>query len=174
MSENKVESMVNTYLEMPWGERIEYIINSRKKLPQNEGRLNSMFDGKFISANEEKKVFIVEYKIERWMENPRGELHGGALATLFDTVAGMGSISVAETPNLATLDLYINYLSRAEGTDTVVMNARIVRAGRRFIRLTIDAFSKDKGHLIATCTANFAVLQTEKPMNIEFKEKEEK
>ncbi|MBQ9972646.1 MAG: PaaI family thioesterase [Firmicutes bacterium] len=176
MEDKKLDSIMTAYKSMPWPERIEYIINSRRKLPQNEGRLNSMFEGKFVSANDEKKVFIVEYKIERWMENPRGELHGGALATLFDTVAGLGSISVAESPNVATIDLYINYLSRADGTDTVVMNARIVRAGKRFIRMTIDAFSKDKGHLIATATVNFAVLapETVKPMNFELKEKDEK
>lgn len=161
MDENVLAKAVEDCMALPWPQRVEYILNSRKRIKSNEGRLNSMFDGKFISANEDKKTFVVEYKIERWMENPRGELHGGALATLFDTVAGIGSISVAESPNLATLDLYINYLSRAEGTDTVVMNVRIVRAGRRFIRLTIDAFSKDKGNLIATCTANFAVLAPE-------------
>ncbi len=161
MKEKDLVKAVEDCMALPWPERVEYILNSRKKLTSNEGRLNSMFDGVFISANEEKKTFVVEYKIERWMENPRGELHGGALATLFDTVAGIGSISVAESPNLATLDLYINYLSRADGTDTVVMNVRIVRAGRRFIRLTIDAFSKEKGNLIATCTANFAVLAAE-------------
>lgn len=161
MDEKVLAKAVEDCMALPWPQRVEYILNGRKRMKSNEGRLNSMFDGKFISANEEKKTFVVEYKIERWMENPRGELHGGALATLFDTVAGIGSISVAESPNLATLDLYINYLSRAEGTDTVVMNVRIVRAGRRFIRLTIDAFSKDNGSLIATCTANFAVLAPE-------------
>lgn len=153
-----MEDKYGDYLKKPWPERIKFIVENGNKLLDNDGRLNNMFEGKFISADDEKKVFVVEYKIQRWMENPRGELHGGALATLFDTVAGKGSISVAESPNMATLDLYINYLSRADGTDTIVMKARIVRAGRRFIRLTVDAFSKDKGNLIATCTANFAVL----------------
>ena len=172
--EDNLGEVMKEYLKMPWEKRIEYIVDNRRKLPQNEGRLTSMFEGKFVSADEAKMVFVVEYKIERWMENPRGELHGGALATLFDTVAGLGSISVAETPNVATIDLYINYLSRADGTDTVVLNARIVRAGKRFIRMTIDAFSKDEGHLIATCTANFAVLAPDtRKMNFQLKEQGE-
>ena len=94
--EDNLKEVMKEYLKMPWEKRIEYIVDNRRKLPQNEGRLTSMFEGKCVSADESKMVFIVEYKIERWMENPRGELHGGALATLFDTVAGLGSISVAE------------------------------------------------------------------------------
>ena len=49
MEDKKLDSIMTTYQSMPWAERIEYIINSRRKLPQNEGRLNSMFEGKFVS-----------------------------------------------------------------------------------------------------------------------------
>ena len=141
-----------------WAERIEFLINKKVSNSVDDGRLGSYLVGKFISADEEKKEFTVEFKIERWMENPRAELHGGALSAMFDMVTGIGSSSVAGHVNLATLDLYVNFLSRADGTDTMVLKTKIVRAGRRFIRLYSEGSSKATGKLIGTCTANYAIL----------------
>ena len=68
--------------EMTWAEKIKYIFDKKKELPGGD-KMSDKMDKciKFVSADNDKKEYEVEVKIEKWMENPRNELHGGVCCT---------------------------------------------------------------------------------------------
>ncbi len=65
-----------------------------------------------------------------------GNLHGGAIATLFDvacaSAAARQSVFEPGRNTLVTADLHVRYLGRPHGDD-VFAHARVVRAGRQLI-----------------------------------------
>lgn len=64
--------------------------------------------------------------------NSRGEVHGGALATMLDAALVNAARSVlAEGSGAATVNLSVNYL--APGIGTLVARGRVVRAGRSLV-----------------------------------------
>ena len=44
------------------------------------------------------------------------------------------------------------------GIETLVITTKVIKAGRTFIRLSVEAYSKESGKLIATCMSNYTVL----------------
>ena len=84
----------------------------------------------------------------------RGNVNGGVLATMADMVGALAvSTAFDGLMPFATSDLHIRYLEPAKGE--VLGDAKVIRfSGRGAIvecRLTCG------GHLVALCTANFAI-----------------
>jgi uncharacterized protein (TIGR00369 family) len=64
--------------------------------------------------------------------NSRGEVHGGALATMLDAAVVNAARSVLpEGSGAATVNLSVNYL--APGLGTLTARGRVVRAGRSLV-----------------------------------------
>lgn len=88
------------------------------------------------------------------INNSRGIVNGGVLATIADLVGALALCTAFDgAMPFATSDLHIRYLEPAKGE--VVGEARVIRfSGRGAIiecRLTCG------DHLVALCTANFAI-----------------
>ncbi len=83
-----------------------------------------------------------------------GVVHGGIVATLADTAAGIAAATVAGpgTP-VATVELKINYLEAIEG-GRVRAEARVLRKGRHFIVVECDVWS-ERGKLAAKALLTF-------------------
>ena len=85
------------WTEMNWAEKVEYMVASRRKCEKLEQMSDLISHNvNFISADNEKQEYIVEFKIEKWMENPRNELHGGVCCTFFDTTTAIASLAIAQ------------------------------------------------------------------------------
>ena len=152
------------WTEMNWAEKVEYMVASRRKCEKLEQMSDLISHNvKFISADNEKQEYIGEFKIEKWMENPRNELHGGVCCTFFDTTTAIASLAIAQDRTVATVDLYTNFIARMPGSETLVITTRVVKGGKRFIRLSAEAHSKETGKLIATCMSNYTVLDETHP-----------
>ena len=159
-----MEQKTKDWKEMNWAERVEFMLTTKKaeeELVQMSGMVNHSLQ--FVSADNEKQEYIVEFKIEKWMENPRNELHGGVCCTFFDTTTAMASLAIAESRTVATVDLYTNFIARMPGSETLVIKTHVVKGGRRFIRLAAEAYSKESGKRIATCMSNYTVLDEPHP-----------
>ena len=144
---------------MNWIENINELIKSLKDIEIPERM--SDFVGKnmkYISGDNDKMEYVVEFSIEKWTQNPRGELHGGTCCTFFDTTTGIAAIAAAGIRNVATVDLYTNFVARMPNDQTLEITTRVLKNGRKFIRLEAEAISKETGKLIATCMSNFVVL----------------
>ena len=153
---------------MTWAENVKDIMDKfehqKEAVTMCDFCEKSMY---LIEADDEKMEFSVEIKIEKWMENPRGELHGGVCATFFDTATGIAAIAavrvkkendIADKNDVATVDLYTNYVARMPKDQTLVVTTRVLKNGRQFIRFECEARSKESGKLIATCMANYVAL----------------
>ena len=71
--------------------------------------------------------------VGEYLYNPIGSVHGGAAATLLDTVMGCAVHSLlAQGQSYATLEIKINYLRPiTDALDQVIGEGRIINAGRR-------------------------------------------
>lgn len=88
--------------------------------------------------------------------NTGGRIHGGVLAALADTAAGLAVRSVRpEGSQSATTDLSIAFLRPPQG-ETLEARAEVYQSGRRLLRAEIDLRSGDK--LIARAQATFMLI----------------
>ncbi len=88
-------------------------------------------------------------------QNRKGDVHGGAAATLIDSALGFAATE-GDPPGTAssTLTLTVNYLAPARGKLTCVSS--MVRRGRsiRFLKAEV---TDEAGELVATATATFKI-----------------
>ena len=88
--------------------------------------------------------------------NLQGQVHGGVLATLADTAAGLAVRSMLPAgARHVTVNLDVQYV-RAAGTGRLVAHGRCTRAGRSIAFATADVTDPDGG-LLARAQATVAV-----------------
>jgi uncharacterized protein (TIGR00369 family) len=91
------------------------------------------------------------------LEQPGGPVHGGAIATLIDTVVvpAVGSAYPA-VPLMLTLSLSINYLAAVMGTDAVA-EGWVTRRGRSIVFSQVEVRDAARGELAATASLVYKV-----------------
>lgn len=84
------------------------------------------------------------------MRRNNGFVHGGVIASLADTAAAFAILTMLETEETTTtVDMTIHYMRPlVQGQATA--RARVVRAGRRIITISVDVLDESK---TATATA---------------------
>lgn len=94
---------------------------------------------------------------ERLVGNPEnGILHGGAVTTLIDTVAGLAAITMPKIPQrVATLDLRIDYLRPATPHQPLFAMAEVYRSTRQIAFLRATAYQDGPQDLVASATGTF-------------------
>ena len=84
----------------------------------------------------------------------RGVVHGGVTASLIDTAAAFAILTLLEPgQSTTTIDLTIHYLRpllRGQGS----AHARVLRAGRRLIVVTVEVLDEE-GSLVATALTSY-------------------
>lgn len=91
------------------------------------------------------------------LNQPAGVVHGGAIATLIDTVVvpAIGGAYDA-VPVMLTLNLNISFLSAIQGEDAIG-HGWIVRRGKSVVFCETAVVGADSGTLAATGTLTYAV-----------------
>lgn len=92
--------------------------------------------------------------------NHLGGVHGGALFTLADTIAGVACL--AHGHFVTTVDADIHYLTAAPGDSSVHCEATQIRQGRTIGVYHVE-LSDGKGALFAAATFTFYILDAEIP-----------
>jgi uncharacterized protein (TIGR00369 family) len=83
-----------------------------------------------------------------------GIAHGGVVASLADTAAAFAMLTLSEAGHSsATIDLTIHYL-RPLVKGRVTARARVLRAGRRVLVITVEVLDQDE-NLAATALTSF-------------------
>ncbi|MDX1800285.1 MAG: PaaI family thioesterase [Marinobacter sp.] len=89
--------------------------------------------------------------------NPAGVLHGGVIYTLCDVCAYAGLLSVlAPDQEAVTHDIHVSVMRSAQHGDTVVIESRPVRLGRRIGFFEVTATVGDT--VIATARVTKSIL----------------
>lgn len=87
------------------------------------------------------------------LKRNRGILHGGVVASLADTAAAFAVLTVSEPGEAATVDLTVHYL-RPLAAGRATARARLLRAGRRVLVISVDVFDENET-LAATALTSF-------------------
>lgn len=93
-------------------------------------------------------------KVRDDLRQNNGVVHGGAIASLVDSAAAFAVLTILEKDqNSTTVDLTIHYLRPLlEGRATA--HARVLRAGRRILTITVEVLNESKV-VIATALTSF-------------------
>ncbi len=133
---------------------IDKIANSHKE------RMNAMMEPELISCDEDKGIVTLGYKMKEWEKNVRGEMHGGAIAAMFDLSMGLTSVAYNKSMQISTVEISVNYI-RPLVEEEYLFESEMVHFGRKLIRVRGKALSKATGKVVATGSATFIPLNKE-------------
>ncbi len=99
---------------------------------------------------------VVRMRVRSRHKQINGVVHGGVVAALADTAAGLATyLVVPRGTRVATIEMKINYLEGVE-RGTLVAEARVLRRGRNFSVAHCDV--RDTGNrLVATSLLTFSI-----------------
>jgi uncharacterized protein (TIGR00369 family) len=105
----------------------------------------------------ERGAVTLHLDVRDELRQVRGLLHGGVTASLIDTAAAFAIITtLAEAESTATVDLTIHYM-RPLLSGRLTAHARVLRAGRRLLTVTVDV-RDEAGNLAATALTTYTKL----------------
>jgi len=91
----------------------------------------------------------------KWEHNPDGVIHGGIVATMFDTA--MGVVNFAMTGHMTpTINLTTAFLRPAPGDGTLIVRVHVTMAGRTVMHTAAEMWdSRDPARIVATAQGVF-------------------
>lgn len=95
----------------------------------------------------------MEFKVESYMLNPLGIMHGGIMATILDEVMGSVSFTLGRTNGFATINMNVDFLKPAKSGDIIWAEGTIVRAGKSVLHIKAELYNA-QNHLLAKATSN--------------------
>jgi len=117
-------------------------------------RLNAMLAPEFCGCDETDRSAVFRFRLQEWEKNQRGELHGGAAASMFDTAMGMTVLAFLGCSQAATADMSVSYIKPFTG-GAFLFRTEILHPGRSLVRVRATAEDEETGKLLASATANF-------------------
>jgi acyl-coenzyme A thioesterase 13 len=98
-------------------------------------------------------AIAMEFTVREEMTNPVGFLHGGVQCAIMDDAIGLAGATLGDEKFLLSVNLTVDYLSKAKVGERVIADARIVREGRKVVNAECRLTSSD-GRLISRGTSN--------------------
>nr|XP_034314038.1 acyl-coenzyme A thioesterase 13-like [Crassostrea gigas] len=90
-----------------------------------------------------------EFEVVEDHRNSHGTLHGGLMSLLVDAVTSWALHTKVRDRNSASIDLSLRFIKPARVGETVVIEARTTRCGRRVAFLSAEIRSKEGRQLLA-------------------------
>lgn len=98
-------------------------------------------------------------KVEEFSHNSGGTIHGGALFTLADSVAGSAAFSLKN--RVTTLDAAVNFLRPGRKTDFVYGEANVIKGGSSILVIDVKLHD-ERQNLLLSGTFSFFVFKEKK------------
>lgn len=118
--------------------------------------MNLLMDPQPLGCNSDGSITRVRFVGMDWEKNQRGQIHGGAIAAMFDTAMGI-SASAFTKKDVSTAELTVSFIRPFYGAGYII-DTEILSAGRTLIRARANAYDEDTGKLLASATGSFAYL----------------
>lgn len=140
-------------------ERTEIITKQLKEFVDkiaslDENRMSAMLSPEVVLCDEEQRETQILFKMKDWEKNQRDEIHGGAIAAMFDTAMGSTAAVFDRTGEVTTVDLHVSYI-RPFVEETYLFVSEVIHPGRTLSRVEGKAVACKTGKVAATCTATF-------------------
>ena len=128
--------------------------------PANWGRLASLLRLKTLAV---RKGFVrMRMPWSRSASQMAGLLHGGALTTLADTCAAVGTLSlIPEGHATVTSELKINFIANIH-RGAAIAEARLLHKGRQTMVWEVKIYEEGKKRLLAAASGTFFVFSIKK------------
>lgn len=137
-------------------QKIQRVIEEDNGLP---GRHVPDLDLQLLDCDTEGGQYTIDYLYvpkERHL-NPYGGVHGGMIASIFDTGIGIGAIALKQQ-FVTTIDLSVSYLRALLGEQFRV-HAEFTHLGNRTVSGIGKVFDLKTGELGATCLATYITIR---------------
>ncbi len=95
----------------------------------------------------------MSFRVEKYMLNPIGIMHGGIMATILDEVMGAASFTLGRPNGFATINMNVDYLNPAKAGETVIGEGTIIRAGKTVLHVKAELYSTEN-KLLAKAVSN--------------------
>ena len=120
--------------------------------------LCAMLAPEFVSCDFEKKETVVRYPVRKWMRNPGGVMHGGAVAAAMDTGMGAQTFYWAGERVTPTINMISNFQRPVPLGSMLYVRARMTCVGRTMIYATSEAWVDDEpDRLLVTASGVYHV-----------------
>jgi acyl-coenzyme A thioesterase 13 len=90
---------------------------------------------------------VAELKVDESHTNSMGRLHGSLSTTLVDTLSSFALMSKVEGPHVS-VDIHMSYLKDATVGDEIMVEARVVKSGKKMAFLEVDIVDKASKELL--------------------------
>lgn len=132
--------------------RVQFLKNQiQKDKWQYDYPLIEWLKAKVLEADEGRVK--MEFKVEPYMLNPLGIMHGGIMATILDEVMGAASFTLGRPNGFATINMNVDFLKPAKAGEIIWAEGTIVRAGKSVLHIKAELYNA-KNHLLAKATSN--------------------
>lgn len=113
----------------------------------------------FYSCDTQKRCLELTHIIREDELNVYNTLHGGAMAWLVDSCAGLLCRSFMNITACVTTNLTLNYIRSVSPDDPIIIRAVLSNEGRRVLHLNMDIHNRDTEQLYCTASAVFYVCE---------------
>lgn len=114
----------------------------------------SMMGVSFVGCSYERKELELRFESREWEMNPNGSMHGGIIATAFDTAFGYLAHYFADSM-VVTVSINTMFLKPVMCGDSMIVKCRALSVGRSIISIAGDALLEKNGVCAASATATF-------------------
>ncbi len=113
----------------------------------------------FYSCDAKKRVLQLTHTIHPDELNVYNTLHGGAMAWLVDSCAGLLCRSYMDITACVTTNLNLSYIRSIPPDDPIIIQSTLSNQGRKMLHLTMDIHHRDTELLYCTASASFYVCE---------------
>ena len=113
--------------------------------------LGRWLDGQIEAA--EEGWLKVSFEIREEFTNPAGTMHGGIYAAICDEVIGMCTFTLDRPEFFAAINLHTDFLKPAFKGETILCEAKVVRAGKNLVHAECS-ITNAEGKLLAKANSN--------------------
>ncbi len=131
-------------------------------LRQCPGTFNAMLDLHLHSCDYAGRWVILTARVQPWMSNPAGIVHGGITATLLDTALGQLCRYYSGGKVIRTIQVEVSYLRAVPVGATVCIRADLHKMGAGICFAVGSLWVQDRpDRLLATASGSYAMSDPE-------------
>ena len=127
-------------------------------LERKDGHFDDTMCAHYHSCDYEEQSIAIEFTTQAWQRNERDDIHGGAIAGMFDTAFGVVANLTAGENEATTTDMTVSFLRGVEYGMELELTVYIVKAGRSLIRQRAELVDAATGKLLATASGSWMPL----------------
>lgn len=131
---------------------------SQHYLNLGDGGFDEKMKAHLVECDYEAQTVTYAFPTQTWQINEKGDIHGGAIAGMFDTAFGMVANFTTGENEATTTGMTVSFLRGVDYGMTLHLKVFIVKAGRSLIRQQAELTDAATGKLLAAASGSWMPL----------------